>query len=75
MKNLDKIKDRVLYGVDAIVFKVCNDDYKVLMLLRGAKGEKFKTGWEFIKGALKEDENYLEAALREIKEETNVKVK
>lgn len=72
MKKPDKIKDRVLYGVDAIVF---NDDYKVLMLRREVKVERFKTGWEFIKGALKVDENYLEAALREIKEETNINVK
>lgn len=75
MKKPDKIKDRVLYGVDAIIFKVFDDGYEVLMLKREAKGERFKTGWEFIKGALKVDENYLEAALREIKEETNVKVK
>lgn len=72
MEESDKVVDRVLYGVDAVIF---NDDLDVLMLKRDVKGEEFKTGWEFIKGALKTNENYLTAALREIKEEANIDVK
>lgn len=71
MKRADKIVDRVLYGVDAVIF---NGEGRVLMLERRAKGERFRTGWEFVKGALKAGESHLDAALREIKEETNAEV-
>lgn len=65
----DKIVNRVLHGVDAVIF---NQKGKILMLSRNVPTEKFRTGWEFVKGALKENESYLEAALREIKEETGL---
>src|SRR6266851_1911539 len=62
----DKIVDRVLYGVDAVIF---DERENVLMLRRNVKSEHFKTGWEYVKGGLKCSETHLEAALREIKEE------
>ncbi|MCK4443712.1 MAG: NUDIX hydrolase [Thermoplasmata archaeon] len=72
MEKPDKIVDRVLHGVDAVVF---NDNMEVLMLRRNVKGENFRTGWEFIKGALKVDEDHLNAALREIREEAAIDVR
>lgn len=72
MIKRDKIIDRVLYGVDAVIF---HPDGRILMLKRDSRRETYNTGWEFIKGALKEDETWLDAALREISEETGVKVK
>jgi len=69
METEDKIINRVLYGVDVVVF---NDKEEVLMLNRSVKDEKYKTGWEFIKGGLKQNENYLQAGLREIKEEAGI---
>jgi 8-oxo-dGTP pyrophosphatase MutT (NUDIX family) len=69
--NNDKIIDRILYGIDAVVF---HPDGRVLMLNRDPEREDFATGWEFIKGGVKQDETWLEAALREISEEANVEV-
>jgi 8-oxo-dGTP pyrophosphatase MutT (NUDIX family) len=71
MAKPDKIIDRVLYGVDAVIF---HPDGRVLMFNRDPSRESFKTGWEFIKGALKVDEGYLEAATREIAEEAGIRV-
>jgi len=68
----DKIVDRTLYGVDAVVFSVQRGIVKVLMLRRNVSEERFGTGWEFVKGALEEDETFLEAARREIEEETGL---
>ena len=62
----DKIIDRVLYGVDVVIF---NSDNEILMLHRNVKDETFKTGWEFVKGGLKVNENFKQAAIREILEE------
>lgn len=67
-----KIVDRTLYGVDVVIFSVERDVLKVLMLKRNVPEEKFTTGWEFVKGALEDDETFLEAAKREIKEETGL---
>ena len=64
----DKIINRVLYGVDVPIF---NEIGKVLMLKRDVKSEEFKTGWEFVKGGLKENENFIEAAFREAREEAS----
>lgn len=61
--------DGVLQGLSAVVF---NDARRVLMLNRSAKGEAFKTGWEFVKGGIKAGETRLEAAFREIGEETGL---
>lgn len=66
MSNSDKIIDRVLYGVDVPIFSRNGD---VLMLRRDVQGEDFETGWEYVKGGLKENESFVEAALREAQEE------
>lgn len=66
MSNPDKIIDRVLYGVDVPIFSTSGT---VLMLKRQVKSEQFATGWEYAKGGLKMDENYVEAAIREASEE------
>lgn len=66
-----KIVNRTLYGVDAIIF---NNSGKVLMLHRKVPSEKYVTGWEFVKGALRERETFINAALREIEEETGLQV-
>ena len=71
MTNPDKIINRVLYGVDAVVF---HPNGHVLMLNRDPTRESFETGWEFIKGGLKESESYLDAAKREIEEEAGIEV-
>lgn len=65
-KKPDKIVDRVLYGVDVPIFRA---DGKLLMLKRSVASEKFRTGWEFVKGGLKVDESYVDAAFREAAEE------
>ena len=66
MSKPDKIVDRVLHGVDVVIF---NSKDELLMLNRNVKSEKFKTGWEFVKGGLKLDEDFQQAAVREISEE------
>ena len=77
MKNImskpDKIIDRVLYGVDVVIF---NPKDEILMLSRNVKSENFETGWEFVKGGLKFDEDFQQAAMREIAEEVgNITIK
>lgn len=62
----DKIINRILHGVDVPIFST---DGKVLMLKRDLRSEKYKTGWEYVKGGLKENETFVQAALREAKEE------
>ena len=64
-----KIIDKTQYSVIAVIFR----EKKILMFER--KGEEWETGWEFIKGAMHLGETEEEAALREINEESNVKVK
>lgn len=66
-----KIIDRVLYGIDVVIF---NEKLEILMLHRNVPAEKYKTGWEYVKGALRERETFIDAALREIFEETGLKV-
>jgi 8-oxo-dGTP pyrophosphatase MutT (NUDIX family) len=68
----DKVVDRTLHGVDAVVFWERKSVVKVLMLRRSVPDEAFRTGWEYVKGAVKEDETYSEAAEREVREETGL---
>lgn len=68
----DKIIDRTIYGVDAVVFSIQQDAVRVLMLRRNVPEENFQTGWEFVKGALKAGETFADAASREIEEETGL---
>jgi len=63
---MEKIISRVLYGVDVPIFSA---DGKMLILKRDVQSEKFKTGWEYVKGGLKGNETYIQAAFREAKEE------
>jgi len=70
-KKKEKIFNRVLYGVDVVIF---NSEGEILMLKRDVPAENFKTGWEYIKGGVKEDETYSKAAIREIKEEAGIQV-
>ncbi len=62
-----KIVDGILYSVAAIIF---NNKNEVLMFDR--KGEKWETGWEFIKGAIHVGETEEQTVLREIKEEAGL---
>ncbi len=63
------IVNSVLQGICAVIF---DDAQRALMLFRSAYGEDFKTGWEFVKGGMKFGETHLEAAFREIHEETGL---
>lgn len=64
-----KIINGVQYSIAAIIF---HED-KVLMFER--QGESWETGWEFIKGAMHHGETEKQAVLREIKEESGIKVR
>jgi dATP pyrophosphohydrolase len=66
MEKPDKIINRVLYGVDVPIFNI---EGKVLMLRRDSKEDTYKTGWEYVKGGIKENESFVEAAFREASEE------
>jgi 8-oxo-dGTP pyrophosphatase MutT (NUDIX family) len=63
------IDNSILQGLCAVIF---DDSEKVLMLFRSAEGEEFKTGWEFVKGGVQVGETRLDAAFREILEETGL---
>jgi len=65
----DLIINKTLFGVSAVIF---DESDRVLMLLRSGEGESYKSGWEFVKGGLKEGESYLDAAIREIREESHL---
>jgi len=64
-----KIINGMQYSVVAVIFKAD----KILMFKR--EGEKWETGWEFVKGAIHFGETDEQAVLREINEEAGVKVK
>ena len=63
-----KIIEGVQYSVVAIIFR----EDKILMFKR--EGEKWETGWEFVKGAIHFGETKEQAVLREVNEESSVKV-
>lgn len=56
--------------VDCVVFGLDDDDLKVLLIKR--KFEPFKDAWALPGGFVQIDEDISEAAIRELKEETNV---
>lgn len=60
----------VLYSVGAVIY---NNKKQILMLKR--KGKKWERGWEIVKGGIYFGETLKKATLREIAEETGVKVK
>ncbi|MBD3636991.1 MAG: NUDIX hydrolase [Crocinitomicaceae bacterium] len=63
---------RIDITVDAIVLKEERDDYSVLLIKR--KNEPYKNKWAFPGGFLDEGETLQEAAIRELKEETDVDI-
>lgn len=58
--------------VDSVVFCNLKDHYKVLLIQR--KNDPFKDQWALPGGFVEKDETLEEAAIRELKEETGIKV-
>ncbi|MBT02235.1 NUDIX pyrophosphatase [bacterium] len=58
---------------DCFVVNKINDDYRFLMLKR-AKGKMYEGMWRMVAGKIKPNEKAWEACLREIQEETNLKI-
>jgi 8-oxo-dGTP pyrophosphatase MutT (NUDIX family) len=70
-KPKQKIIKGVLHSVTAVIYHPKTK--KVLMFKR--HGQKWERGWEVVKGAIHFGETLKQAALREVAEETGVKVK
>ncbi|MBD61588.1 NUDIX pyrophosphatase [bacterium] len=58
---------------DCFVVNKTNDSYRFLMLKR-AKGKIYEGMWRMVAGKIKPNEKAWEACLREIKEETGLKI-
>ena len=58
--------------VDAVIFSVIKNDICVLLICR--KNEPFKGKWALPGGFVENQETLLEAAKRELKEETNLEI-
>ncbi|AQQ10237.1 Bifunctional NMN adenylyltransferase/Nudix hydrolase [Sedimentisphaera cyanobacteriorum] len=64
---------RPMVTVDTLVFSDCNGELSVLLVRRGKA--PFKDKWAVPGGFLEMDEDLLDGALRELEEETGLKLK
>jgi bis(5'-nucleosidyl)-tetraphosphatase len=62
------------YSSGGIVYRIENEQPQFLLIKNAAFKDPNKTYWGFPKGHLEEGESSAQAALREVEEETNVKV-
>lgn len=62
------------YSAGGIVYRIENQQPQFLLIKNAAFKDPVKTYWGFPKGHLEENETPDQAALREVEEETNVKV-
>jgi len=61
----------VSYLIEAHIFRKVNNEIEFLLLKR-AENEKYPGIWQMVTGGVEENEKGYEAAIREIKEETNL---
>jgi len=64
-----KIINGTQYSIVSVIFK----EDKILMFKR--REEEWKTGWEFVKGAIHFGETEEQAVIREVDEEANIEIK
>jgi len=67
------IKQNIKLTVDAVIFSVIDEQLKVLMIQR--KNEPFKGMWALPGGFVEDDEDLEPAMIRELEEETGLKIK
>jgi len=67
-----KIIDGIQYAIGALIFRKDKENDKVLMMRREGEDDK---GWEPIKGAVNIGETDEQALMREISEESGIKVR
>lgn len=64
----------ILECIDALVFRIVDNKVEFLLMKRRKLYDKAVSGWEYPKGAMLYHETPLEAALRELEEETSTGV-
>lgn len=63
---------KIFVTVDAVIFKEAGNDYHILLIQR--KNDPFKGQWALPGGFVDENEDLKDAAMRELEEETGLKV-
>lgn len=66
------LKQNIKLSVDAVVFNYAKHQLQVLLIRR--KNDPYKDMWAFPGGFVEDDEDLLPAALRELEEETGMKL-
>ncbi len=64
-------KSNIFLTVDAVIVKKASSDYSILLIKRA--NEPFKNDWALPGGFVDQDEDLMDAAIRELFEETTIK--
>jgi len=65
-------KSNIFLTVDAVIVKKTPSDYSILLIKRA--NEPFKNDWALPGGFVDQDEDLMDAAIRELFEETTIKI-